>query len=190
MNVLKPHLQTTLTTLLEKGTSHRQIERMNELLTPNRGGRAFMCLLGEAKGELSGLPQSSGSDSMPGRLDSSSQGINSVNGRSGCGFFMLALFGRSLVFGNAGVLPDGQLSRRTHHQSLNAFWFTVGAFQHLLQHWCKLAPWGQSFRSVQKRSDALRQSPRPPPSPAPAAAPVQLLLPADRAGICIYAECA
>ena len=28
MNVLKPHLQTTLTTLLEKGTSHRQIERI------------------------------------------------------------------------------------------------------------------------------------------------------------------
>jgi transposase len=28
LNVLKPHLQTTLTTLLEKGTSHRQIERI------------------------------------------------------------------------------------------------------------------------------------------------------------------
>ena len=28
MNALKPHLQTTLTTLLEKGTSHRQIERI------------------------------------------------------------------------------------------------------------------------------------------------------------------
>jgi transposase len=28
LNILKPHLQTTLTTLLEKGTSHRQIERI------------------------------------------------------------------------------------------------------------------------------------------------------------------
>ena len=28
MNVLKPHLQTTILTLLEAGTSHRQIERV------------------------------------------------------------------------------------------------------------------------------------------------------------------
>ena len=28
MNVLKPHLQTTIFTLLEAGTSHRQIERV------------------------------------------------------------------------------------------------------------------------------------------------------------------
>ena len=28
MNVLKPHLQTTITTLLETNTSHRQIERV------------------------------------------------------------------------------------------------------------------------------------------------------------------
>ena len=28
MNVLKPHLQTTITTLLEAGNSHRQIERV------------------------------------------------------------------------------------------------------------------------------------------------------------------
>ena len=28
MNVLKPHLKTTLSTLLESNTSHRQIERV------------------------------------------------------------------------------------------------------------------------------------------------------------------
>ena len=53
MNVLKPHLQTTITTLLEAGTSHRQIERVSGI--DRKTIRTYAKRIEELKANSSGV---------------------------------------------------------------------------------------------------------------------------------------
>ena len=65
MNVLKPHLQTTIATLLETNTSHRQIERVTGI--DRKTIRTYAKRIAQRKANSSGVA-TGGSESEPGQI--------------------------------------------------------------------------------------------------------------------------
>ncbi len=73
MNVLKPHLQTTLTTLLDKGTSHRQIERITGIdrKTIRSYHKRMADLKSNSPGVATGIPKQTPPPRPPAQAQSS-----------------------------------------------------------------------------------------------------------------------
>jgi hypothetical protein len=65
LNVLKPHLQTTIATLLQTNTSHRQIERITGI--DRKTIRTYAKRIAQRKANSSGVA-TGGSESEPGQI--------------------------------------------------------------------------------------------------------------------------